>query len=149
VSVLSGVAGTLMSAQSKKLFNIGKIAAISTATVNTALGVTEAWKLGPIIGPPLAAMVAAAGIVQIQNIKSQQFGGGSNVTTPDATASVDNISSNVGEIEDSRQAVQVHFNGPVSGIDAEHIATILKDHIDSTDFVLIETASRNGQELAA
>jgi len=149
ISTFSGAASTLMSASSKKLFNIGKVAAISTAAVNTALGVTQAWALGPIVGPPLAAMVAAAGLVQIQNIKSQKFGGGANVSTSDTTTSVDSISTDVGEVEDTRQAVQVVFNGPVSGIDAEHIATILKEHLDSTDFVLIEAASRNGQELAA
>jgi len=38
---------------------------------NTALGATKAWSLGPIVGPVLAAVVAAAGAVQVGVMKSQ------------------------------------------------------------------------------
>jgi len=42
------------------MFEINKAAAIGTAVVNVATGITEALKFGPILGPPLAALVAAA-----------------------------------------------------------------------------------------
>jgi len=67
---------TLTGAASKKLFNIGKTAALASAAVNIAQGVTAALKLGPIIGPILAATTVAAGGLQIAKIKAQTFGGG-------------------------------------------------------------------------
>lgn len=39
--------------------------------VNTALGVTKAWSLGPIIGPIMAAIVGAAGAIQVATMTSQ------------------------------------------------------------------------------
>jgi hypothetical protein len=41
------------------------------AIINTAEGVTRAWALGPILGPILSVIVAAAGAFQIALIRSQ------------------------------------------------------------------------------
>ncbi|MDH6309338.1 ElaB/YqjD/DUF883 family membrane-anchored ribosome-binding protein [Dysgonomonas sp. PFB1-18] len=38
---------------------------------NTALGVTKAWSLGPIIGPIMAALVGAAGAIQVAVMSKQ------------------------------------------------------------------------------
>ncbi|MCJ7565281.1 MAG: hypothetical protein MUP52_11935 [Candidatus Aminicenantes bacterium] len=52
-----------------------KIIAIAEAIINTAEGVTKAWAQGgAIFGPILAAIVAAAGAVQIALIRSQPIG---------------------------------------------------------------------------
>lgn len=63
--------------QSKKMFQINKAAGIANAIVSTAEGVTKALAAYP---PPIsfamAAAQAAAGLAQIQAIKSAQFGGG-------------------------------------------------------------------------
>lgn len=67
---------TLMNSRSRKLFEIGKVAAISQALVSTYQGAAEALKLGWPLGPPAAAAITTAGLAQIQNIKSQSFGGG-------------------------------------------------------------------------
>lgn len=67
-----GNLATLMQSENSKLFNIGKAAAIAEAVVNIAQGITEALSMGPIIGPILAATVAAAGGVQIATIAAQQ-----------------------------------------------------------------------------
>ena len=79
-----GQLGTLMQSKSRKAFEVGKAAAISEAVINTSLAANKAYQamVGiPIVGPALAAGAAAsavaAGVVQVQNIKSTSFGGGS------------------------------------------------------------------------
>jgi tape measure domain-containing protein len=76
---------------SKTMFKINKIAGIANAVINTAQGVTQALAAYP---PPLsfamAALQGAAGIAQIQAIKSTSFGGGGSApsvagTGPGAT----------------------------------------------------------------
>lgn len=52
-----------------------KSLSIIDAIINTAVGVTAALKLGPIIGPILAAMIGAMGAVQVALITSQPVGG--------------------------------------------------------------------------
>ncbi len=64
---------TLMQSENIKLFRLGQAAAIANAIVNTALGITQALGAFP---PPvsfiMAALVGAAGAVQIQKIASQK-----------------------------------------------------------------------------
>jgi len=62
----------LMFSGNQELFRIGQAAALANAFVNVAAGVTEALKLGPILGPALAVSIAAAGGVQIAAISSQK-----------------------------------------------------------------------------
>ncbi len=52
-----------------------KALSVADAIINTAVGVTSALKLGPIIGPVLAAMIGAMGAVQIALITSQPITG--------------------------------------------------------------------------
>jgi hypothetical protein len=63
----------------KAMFQINKMAGIANAIINTALGVTQALKTYP---PPLsiamAAIQFAAGMAQVQQIKSAQFGSASS-----------------------------------------------------------------------
>lgn len=47
--------------------------ALFNAFINMAVGITKAWSLGPIIGPIMAALVAAASLVQINAIASRQL----------------------------------------------------------------------------
>ncbi len=75
-----GSLATLMSSHNRKQFEIGKAAAIAQAGVQTFLAATEAFAslagipfVGPILGGIAAAAAVAAGMVQIQNIKSQKF----------------------------------------------------------------------------
>jgi hypothetical protein len=73
---------SLRNSKSKKAFQAGKVAAISQAGINTFLAATGAYSalaaipiVGPVLGAAAAAAAVAAGVVQIQNIKSQKFGG--------------------------------------------------------------------------
>jgi hypothetical protein len=74
-SAMSTAFGQLYDLSGKQIiafFYLQKAANIATAIMNIATGITEALKLGPIIGPALAAVVAAAGGVQIATIIAQQ-----------------------------------------------------------------------------
>ena len=70
----------------RALFRINQAMNIANAIMNTATGVTEALKLGPIIGPPLALAIGAMGAVQVATIAAQQppaqFGGARVASQP-------------------------------------------------------------------
>lgn len=148
---------TLMNSQSKKLFEAGKVAAIANALLSAKESVVDAYKWGtkiggPVLGSVFAAAAATATAVQVQQIKSQQFGGGSTVSASGGTPGTyqpPQPTQPYGPQERNQgQAVQVIFNGPVNGIDAQHITDTIKDAVNNSDFILIETTSRNGQMLA-
>lgn len=76
-----GDLSSLMSVENKKLFNIGKAAAIASATIDGWEAATAAWKHGMKIGgPPLAAAFTAASLAKtgamIASIASQSASGG-------------------------------------------------------------------------
>ena len=73
--------------QAKTLFNIGKALAISEAVVSTYQGAQEAFTslasipyVGPALGIAAAAAAVTAGVLRIQSIASQEFGGNSTVS---------------------------------------------------------------------
>ena len=133
------------------MFEIGKSAAIANAVVSATEAVPHAYKWGtkiggPVLGSAFAATAIAATAVQIQNLNATSFN--SKSVSDSGSTSTSNISTSV-PTQEASKAVEIHFNGEVNGIDAEQLANTLKDFMDSTDFIMIEQASRNGQELAA
>jgi len=74
-----------VASESKLMFRVNQAAALGNAVISIHEGIAKAWALGPIIGPPMAALVAAAGAVQIGAIASAKPGGG---TTPSAAGNV-------------------------------------------------------------
>lgn len=78
----------LMSSGSKKLFEIGKVAAIANAVVDGTKAAISAWKAGMSTGGPWAPAVAAAYTAaslaktgsMIQSLKSASFNGGGGVS---------------------------------------------------------------------
>lgn len=86
LSALGGMFGdlsSLMNTNNKKLFKIGKAAAIAQATVDGYQAAVSAWDKGMKMGgPPLAAAFTAASLLKtgtlIAGIKSQQYGGASS-----------------------------------------------------------------------
>jgi hypothetical protein len=86
ISGMFGDLSSLMNTESRKLFEIGKAAALSGAIVDGYAAVQSAIKVGNDIGgPPLgAAFGAAAAIqtaVQVKGIAKQKFGGGGGGAT--------------------------------------------------------------------
>jgi len=74
---------SLMNSESRKAFEIGKIAAIATTTIDTFQSATSSFKalsgipiVGPALGAAAAAAAIAAGLANVQSISSQQFQGG-------------------------------------------------------------------------
>lgn len=66
----------LTASSSKKMFKIGKAASIVSAIINTHEAITKTMAATPYPwNIPLAIAQGAAGLVQVQNIKSQQFSG--------------------------------------------------------------------------
>jgi hypothetical protein len=86
LSITSGILGqiaSLQSSQSRKMFEVGKAAAIAQTTIDTfraAQGAYASLAGIPIVGPALGIAAAAAavlsGIARVQQIKAQTFGGG-------------------------------------------------------------------------
>lgn len=71
VAEAQGYLATISSMQqshNKTAFAIGKAAAIANAIISTAQGAASALKWGFPLGPIFAALIAAAGVVQIQKI---------------------------------------------------------------------------------
>lgn len=66
-STLSTIS-TLQQSHNSTMAAIGKAAAIAQATMDTYAGANKAWALGPIVGPPLAALVIAAGLANVARI---------------------------------------------------------------------------------
>lgn len=85
LSAVSGALGdvaSLMQTENKKLFAIGKAAAIAEATVSGYQAAVDAWQKGMKVGgPPVAAAFTAASIAKtgalISSIASTSYGGGS------------------------------------------------------------------------
>lgn len=88
-------ASTLMNSESRKMFEIGKAAAIANSLISTYEGITASLKLGFPVGLIGAAAIGAAGFAQIANIRSQSFGGGGAgaVATGSNTAAVNAAST--------------------------------------------------------
>lgn len=92
LSVMQGVMTTmegLMMSNSKKMFEIGKAAAIANAIIDTYKAATGAYAalasipyVGPALGAAAAAAAIAAGMARVQAIRSQNMGGGSGAVSP-------------------------------------------------------------------
>src|SRR5690606_25023455 len=82
---LSGLT-TLMNSENRKMFEIGKIAAISQSLIATYQGMSEALKLGWPLGPAAAAAIGAAGFHNVAQIRAQSFGGGRGAPQPPPAA---------------------------------------------------------------
>jgi hypothetical protein len=73
----------LMESNNKKMFQVGKAAAIASTVISTYEGAQKAYTSMagiPVVGPALGAAAAGAavlaGMVRLQKIQSTQFGGG-------------------------------------------------------------------------
>jgi hypothetical protein len=68
--------------ENKKMFELNKKAGIANALVSTYQGAAKALEWGFPMGPIFAAVIAAAGIAQVNAIRSQSFGGGGGGAAP-------------------------------------------------------------------
>jgi len=96
ISAFRGMFGdlsTLMNSESRKMFEIGKAAALAGAVVDGYASIVGAYKVGASIGGPalgaaFGAAAAAATFAQIQQIQSASFGRGGSSSTGSVTSSI-------------------------------------------------------------
>lgn len=74
---------TLMNSENRKMFEVGKAAAIAQTVISTYQGAQKAFTaladipiVGPALGAAAAAAAIAAGMARVQSINSTEFGGG-------------------------------------------------------------------------
>lgn len=159
-SSILGNLSALMNSESRKAFKIGKTAAIANATVSTYQAATSAYAamagipvVGPSLGIAAAAAAIAAGVTNIQAIKSQKFGGGGTVTAGTSGGAGPGVyqpaqpTVPVGPVGGSQTGTNIYLNGNFSAITPESLAEMLAEHIDKTDAVIVSSTSRNGQIL--
>lgn len=110
---------TLQSSSNKALVAVGKAAGIANVIISTNVGAAKALELGPIIGPPLAAAIVAAGAVNAANIAGVKgfADGGVIGGINGATAGGDNAIATVrtGEMVLNAQQQEELFNAINSG----------------------------------
>ena len=87
MSDFMGQMSVLMKTNSRKQFEIGKAAAIAQVAIDTPKAAMSAYSamagipiVGPALGVAAAGAAIASGVAQMQNIKSQSMGGGSNAS---------------------------------------------------------------------
>lgn len=147
-----------VSTHSRTMFKINKIAGIANAVINTAQGVTKALSAYP---PPLsfamAALQAAAGLAQINQIKSAQFGSatsapsvaGGGAVPVQPVGAVSGVASNDEDRARGTTQVQVIIQGNVIG-NEEYIDQLvdgIRDRIENRDVVLFGGRSRQAREI--
>jgi hypothetical protein len=154
-----GEMGTLtqgVAQHSKTMFKINKVAAISNAVISTHAGVAKSLESYPW---PLAGIMAglhlAAGLQRVKAIKAQSFGGGGAGAAPTAVGTGGNVSNPqvqqvtpIQKPEQQKAGTTIIVNGDIVGNDAEKLFDEFKGLINDGDHVLIETTSRNGQQIA-
>ena len=102
----------------RKAFEQKKKMDIASAVIRTALGITRALELGPIIGPILAVMQGAMGMAQIAIIKKQQFQGGSSgdIAPPASTIAVGGNRSNKVDVSQGASSGETAYLRGGSGV---------------------------------
>lgn len=140
---------------SKKGFEIAKMAAIAETTINTYKAATGAYSalasipyVGPALGIAAAAAAVAAGMANVSAIQSQKFGGGSgaggasNIGTPNFNGTPNSpLVTTPGNVPAAPQQNQtapgktfeVNFYGYVNAEDKDSLARDLIDALRKAD----------------
>lgn len=113
-----GNLSSLRNSESKKEFEIGKKAAIAQASIAMFLGATQAFAslssipfVGPALGVAAAAAAVMAGMMNIRQIRSQKFGGGSASGSPSAPTAQVPTQSMGGQADEGMDAVPKSLSG--------------------------------------
>lgn len=111
VSITRGVAH-----QNRALFEINKTAGIATAIINAHQGASESLKAYPM---PLAGVMAAihyaAGIAQVNAIRSASYNGGGGGSSPSSSSPVPTPPSDFGTAPNTNQPAGPQINIQVDG----------------------------------
>jgi hypothetical protein len=147
---------TLGQGQSRKLFELGKVAAISTAVLKARESIPSSYAAGAEIGGPpvgalFAAAAAAATAVQIKSVASTQFGGGGSVgSASTGTASIPTTAtsnSTAATPVQNQRFIEIRGIEDNQILTGEQVKSILTESLQSDDDVII--AVTTGQSNAA
>ena len=156
---VGGEALEQLAQHNKKAFMLNKAYKIAEAISNTAMGVTEALKLGPIFGPPLALAIGALGAVQVATIASTKFqgrrlGGRMNQDQPYVVGEagpelvVPDRASNVvpnGQLGNMGKQVNVNFH--ITTVDATGFSELLVNSRATIVNVINQALNEKGKEV--
>ncbi|MBY6176740.1 hypothetical protein KUV73_20380 [Mameliella alba] len=128
-----GDLSSLMSSENKKMFAIGKAAAIAEATVSGLRAAVEAYEHGTEIGgPALGSIMSAASLAKtgamISNIKAQQIGGGGGGSSGGGAA------PSVAAAPETRTVSEIRFMGSL-GADGASLVEILNSEYERGNYV--------------
>ncbi len=155
-----GNLSTLMSSESKKQFNIGKVASISSAVIAGYDAAVNSYKAGakvggPVLGAAFAATSVLATNAQIQKIRSTSFGGGGSTGGAVGGGGVGNVPQQVGpinpstltdETQQSLGSLTINITGGLINEEFlnDQLIPQIQDSIDQRDVILIRQDSLNG-----
>ena len=111
--ILSGAMSaltTLMNTGSRKLFEIGKAAAISQSFISTYQGASEALKLGWPLGPAAAAAITTAGMANVARIRGTSFGSSGGGSAPTAAINEAQVGTQAAQ-QERRTRIDVAITG--------------------------------------
>ena len=123
---------SLMNTENKKMFEVGKAAAIGQAVMNTYQGATKALAEVPYpYNFVAAASVVAAGLNNVNNIKSQSFGsagGGASSTGGAAGLGSDGSTAEAPSVQNITEATINIAGDNISGDSARALVAQLKEY---------------------
>lgn len=157
---LFGNLSQLMSSHSKTQFEIGKKAAIAQAIISTYSSAVKSYDAlasipyaGPYLGAAAAAAAIAAGLVNVANIRAQEFGGsgGGASATYSAIPGTTVPSGSLGPVTPPPAPVQVQAAPARSTINVTLVgsedSTFTYDQVVNGLLPLINQAAQNGADI--
>jgi hypothetical protein len=130
VGNMLGSISVLMNTHSRKAFEIGKAAAISSAIIDTYAGMNKALAQGGFYGIAMAAAVAAKGFASVSAIRAQQFGsggsGGGGAGAGSVTQSINAATTPVGgPVQPSRNVSITLVGGNAASFSAQQVRNLI------------------------
>lgn len=130
---------TLMNSESRKMFEVGKAAAIANTTISTIQSAQDAYKalagipvVGPALGTAAAAAAIAAGTARVQAINSTSFKGGGSPNRGSNTQSVNDAGTPVsGQGGQVQQFTDVRGLTPGEFIPSEMVIGLINDAVEN------------------
>jgi len=146
----------ILASQNKKFFQLQKAVKIADAIQNTYVGATKAFAQGGVMGFVTGALVIAAGMAQVNAIRSQQYPGrergggvmsGRSYLVGEAGPEIFNPGSN-GNITPNNQLggsqeVTVNFN--INAVDAASFDSLLSERRDTIVGVINQALNERGR----